>query len=77
MITVGELRKLLDGQPDDKPVVLSKDIEGNGYSPLAYVEDALYEATSTYSGEIYFPEDGEEDEDYHNVERVVVLFPVN
>lgn len=77
MITVGELRELLDDQPDERQVVLSKDIEGNGYSPLAYVEDALYEATSTYSGEMYYPEEGEEDSDYTNVEHVVVLFPVN
>lgn len=43
----------LDHLPGDTIVVLAKDGEGNGFSPLAEVEDAMYDADSTYSGERY------------------------
>ena len=36
-MTVGELRTNLEGVPDNVPVVLSRDAEGNGFSLL---EDA-------------------------------------
>lgn len=54
-MTLAELRQKLDALnlPDDTLVVLSRDAEGNGYSPLSTVEDALYEAESTYSGQFY------------------------
>lgn len=43
----------LDHLPGETIVVLAKDGEGNGYSPLAEVEDAMYDADSTYSGQRY------------------------
>jgi hypothetical protein len=50
--TVGELREKLKQFPDDTPVIMSSDAEGNSYSPLAGVHAAHYEADSTWSGEI-------------------------
>ena len=43
----------LDHLPGDTIVVMAKDGEGNGFSPLAEVEDAMYDADSTYSGDRY------------------------
>lgn len=50
-ITVGELKTILSGFPDDYHVVLAKDAEGNDFSPLIEANPALYEAGSTWSGE--------------------------
>ena len=72
MSTVGELADYLATQPRDRLVVLEKDAEGNGYSPLADAGERTYLPTSTWSGEIVSP-----DEDYEGAERVVVLGPVN
>lgn len=52
-LTVATLRAFLATQPDDRLVVLAKDGEGNGYSPLAEAEEAMYLADSTWSGETY------------------------
>lgn len=52
-MTVDELRKRLTDLPGDLPVVLSKDGEGNGFSPLADAEQAMYDAESTWAGERY------------------------
>jgi len=42
MMTVAELIKELQKYSGDFEVILQKDPEGNGYSPAAGVEDALY-----------------------------------
>jgi hypothetical protein len=52
-MNVRELRELLAKYPDDTLVVMSKDGEGNGFSPLEGTTPALYRATSTYAGEVY------------------------
>lgn len=89
--TVGELIDYLSTQPRDRLVVLSKDAEGNGHSPLAEVEETMYLAESTWAGEVYpTPEqlaelaarpgsqwDAEEDAAPEDAVRVVVLGPVN
>lgn len=65
----GELRELLKGVSDDLLVVLQKDAEGNGYSPLAGGEVAVYQPDSTWSGQVVeMTEDGD---------PCVVLWPVN
>jgi len=57
-MNVGELIYYLTTQPRDRQVILEKDAEGNGYSPLADATEGLYEADSTWSGEMYpIPED--------------------
>lgn len=89
-ITLGGLRDLLDrlpyDLPDDTPVILAKDAEGNGYSPLASFELAMYEPESTWSGQTYpTPEEmaqpgsgwGEDDAAPDGAVRVVELGPVN
>lgn len=58
---VRELRELLAGAGDDDEVVLAKDAEGNGYSPLAGGWAALYVPESTWSGDVYLRELDAED----------------
>lgn len=89
MSTAGGLSDYLAAQPRDRKVVLRKDAEGNGHSPLAEAWEAMYVADSTWSGETYpTPEDvaewlatGQADEGDFTVpddgERVIVLGPVN
>ncbi|MFJ9374403.1 hypothetical protein [Streptomyces sp. NPDC101455] len=51
-----ELRKQLatfDQLPGDTPVVIANSAEGNGFSPLATIDDALYEAHNTFTGDWY------------------------
>jgi len=50
---VKELKKLLETVDDNRLVIMAKDGEGNGYSPLAEIDDcSTYKADSTWSGEI-------------------------
>jgi hypothetical protein len=81
--TCGELADYLATQPRDRKVILSKDAERNGFSPLADAGERMYEATSTWSGEVYQtpevvaaePDDWSDAPD--DAERVVLLGPVN
>lgn len=83
--TVGDLIDYLMTQPRDRLVVMSKDAEGNGYSPLADADEAMYEADSTWSGDVYnTPEQlagmrgaDEYPEAPDDAVRVVVLGPTN
>ena len=51
---VKELMEYLRGFDPEMEVILQKDSEGNGYSPLAGVDDqAVYVAESTWRGEVY------------------------
>jgi hypothetical protein len=76
IMTVKELIMLLLEQDLTLEVVLQKDAEGNGYSPLEGGDPAYYVPTSTWSGEVYDEdEEGEElPEDGH---RAMILWPVN
>lgn len=84
-MTLAELRAQLDALnlPDDTPVILARDAEGNGYSPVAAADDALYEAESTYSGQFYASpemraaEPGEWDEAPDSAVRAIFLWPTN
>lgn len=79
--TVGELLDYLATQPRDRPVILAKDAEENGYSPLASAEEGLYEAESTWSGEVYYPDRDDDDEDPfeppESAVPAIILGPVN
>lgn len=76
-LTVKELREALDGLPDDMPVILQKDAEENGYSPLASADtDHVYEADTTWSGEVHDTTDPDFEPDDDDV-RVLLLGPVN
>lgn len=84
-MTLAELRAQLDALnlPDDTPVILARDAEGNGYSPVVQVDDALYEAESTYSGQLYATpemraaEPGEWDEAPDTAVPAIFLWPTN
>lgn len=80
LLTVGQLRARLEGLPDDMPVILEKDAEGNGYSPLSSADtEYLYEPESTWSGDVY-PLEPEDEDSYHPGEHgtpVLLLGPVN
>ena len=91
--TAGELADYLAAQPRDRKVILRKDAEGNGHSPLADAWEGIYEPDSTWSGTVYpTAEDvaswvasgawSQEDADDRYEpgdagERVIVLGPVN
>lgn len=79
MMTVAQLREALKDLPDYMPVVMSKDAEGNGYSPLDEVDpNRYYEAYSTWSGELVSPdEDDDEPRDTEGLPLVVCLWPTN
>ena len=92
-MTLEELRKTLaslDHLPGSTPVILQKDAEGNGYSPLAGGEEAMYLPLSDWSGEVHHtpeefavlledPDSGYDEDDAPPEEavRAVVLYPVN
>lgn len=85
-MTVKELIKELETCDPELPIILQKDAEGNGYSPLAGVdgEDSAYQADSTWNGEVGLrkltPElekQGYGEEDIMQGEPCVVLWPVN
>lgn len=74
-MTVKELREALENLPDDLPVVMSKDSEGNAYSPLSsYADDVEYVAETTWYGELYSKD---EDERPDNGVDVLCLWPTN
>jgi hypothetical protein len=86
--TVGQLKEKLAQFPDDTPIVMSSDAEGNSHSPLSYVGPAHYLAERPWSGDIMDTrEDWERDahefsersyEEYiENAVPVVLLGPVN
>lgn len=89
-MTVTELRAVLADLPDDMPVVMASDAEGNSFSPLEDADQAMYVADSTWSGDVYnTPEDlaekmarpnsewTEEDAAPDDAVRVLLLGPVN
>jgi hypothetical protein len=85
-MTVKDLIEALSSMPPDAQVILQKDGEGNGYSPLADANDnCVYTPDTTWSGEIFdcswSPADACMDADEHAEmmakPRCVVLAPTN
>ena len=84
---VKDLIKRLQTLNQDAQVILQKDGEGNGYSPCAGAEGAIYIHDSSYSGEVYHADGSADDncmEEDHwvNIKKnkknqCVVLWPVN
>lgn len=83
---VKELLKLLEGYDPKAEVILQKDAEGNGYSPLEGVDDeAVYVADNSWSGNVYdtkwtADEACMDEDDWERLmkrKRCVVLYPVN
>ena len=71
---VKDLMNLLKDLPQDYEVILSKDGEGNDFSPLADHGLYMYVPDSTWSGEAVCKEECDE-ENYQ--ENSVVLWPTN
>lgn len=84
-MTVKELIEILRTIDGDRIVILQKDSGGNGHSPLRGADDnAVYDAMSTYSGEVKFQtltphllKQGYSEEDTGDGTPCVVLYPVN
>jgi hypothetical protein len=82
---VKELKQLLDNFNDDDLVVMSKDSEGNNYSPLCDIWEGSYKAESSWSGEVGLRELTKEDievgyseEDIlEDGENAIILCPIN
>lgn len=83
---VKELIALLQEQKPEDLIILQKDSEGNGYSPLYGAEGCRYTADTTYSGETGLREltdelraQGYTEEDLAGDDAVdaVVLYPIN
>lgn len=92
-MTISELINLLqvEGIKNgfDQEVILSKDSEGNGYSPLSDFSYGVYYPETTFSGEFYPHDWNWEDcgfdsqEDYddflrgHDSVKAIILSPIN
>lgn len=50
-MTVKQLRDLLNKLPGDVNIILSRDAEGNMFSPLDSVTSGIYIAQTTYCGD--------------------------
>lgn len=84
---IAELKKLLEGYDPEMEIILQKDAEGNGYSPLEGIDgECIYVPESTYAGEIYSTKWMAIDADFSEEDwkafktsnkRCLVLFPVN
>ena len=71
-LTVKDLRDVLDNIPDDRPVYLSIDEEGNAFHCLYSVEECLFD---TKDMEAIHPDDEEEWRTDPHVVNAVVLWP--
>ena len=85
-MTVKELKEAIVNLPDEMEVVLQKDAEGNGYSPLSGADpDAVYLSETTSYGDVYSMDwtaddacmTDEEWEDIKTKPRTLILQPVN
>ena len=83
-MTVKELIEKLKDEDPDRIVVLQKDAEGNGFSPLYSYWLGSYVAETTWYGEMWLEELTEEDievgfteEDVKQGQKAVSLTPVN
>lgn len=79
MITVGELKLILDEYDDNRIVVIASDGEGNLYSPLGNVGWGVYFADSSWEGDFVDVDDLEDDDaiNLEDSEPAIVLWPSN
>jgi hypothetical protein len=73
---VKDLKKILENLSDDTKIILSKDAEGNDFSPLSDYSIGVYVPDSTWSGEMFHDEDIKDcglEKEPHSI----VLWPVN
>lgn len=72
---IKKLIEELSKEDGDLDIIMSRDGEGNGFSPLSSLGDGLYVADSTYSGEIYNLDEAEDAGE--EAKKVIVLWPTN
>lgn len=71
-MNVKQLRTLLLDYPENLPVLISRDPEGNGFHELVEMGTALAETDETYVTDVYLAVDEDEIENYR---PVLVLWP--
>jgi len=84
-MTIKELINELKDLPENMEIIMSKDGEGNSFSPLYEIGTGLYVAYSTWSGEVYNEDDKEEvamgnsDAKANNTKPIlsIILWPTN
>ena len=85
-MNVKELKEAIANLPDDMEVIMQKDSEGNGYSPLYVADpDAVYVPETTWCGEVYSMGwtaddacmDENEWEELKTKPRALILAPIN
>ena len=84
-MTIKELIEKLQSEDPNRLVVIQKDSEGNGYSPLHSVERAAYIPYNTWSGEAGLesltPEDKEQRYTQEDISvdglSALIMVPVN
>ncbi len=83
---VKDLKELLETLPDDMEVILQKDSEGNGYSPLSGGDaEAVYVPNTTWSGDVYDTKWSASDacltqgewQEILDKKRALILYPIN
>lgn len=69
---VSDFIDVLKKMPQDSIIIMSKDAEGDNYSPLYDIEQGSYLKENSWSGEVFFSK-----EKPKNTESCVVLWPTN
>lgn len=76
-MNIKELKEAIANLPDDMQVILQRDSEGNGYSPLCSLDsDAIYTPTNSWSGDVYYMEHGL-NIDCKSKPNALILAPIN
>lgn len=76
-MTVAELIEALQAMPRELPVVLSKDGEGNNFSPAADFSMGVYIAETTWSGEFTSVDEDMSDAREAGGVSAVCIWPTN
>lgn len=71
-MTVAELIEFLSGLDPNRVVIVSKDSEGNCYSPLSGGYTAAYRPDSRWNGEVGLEELTEDDKKYGYTEEDII-----
>jgi hypothetical protein len=72
-MTIKDLIELLQKEDQDRVVIISKDAEGNNFSPLDSIVTCAYLAETTWSGETGLEELTKEDEENGYDEEDVII----
>lgn len=85
-MNIKDLKEIIESLPDDMEIIIQKDSEGNGYSPLWTTDsECVYIEENNWSGEVYSLSCTAEDHDMEDEEwetlkemqKCLVLVPTN